>query len=63
MKFFSLKDKLEDFEYSYDTVGKITSGAKILGTLVANVAIGAGKVAAVVVERLPEEVEKQKNKG
>ena len=63
MEFLSLKDHLEEFGYSHDPVQKITSGAKIFGTVLANVAIGAGKVAAEVVERLPAELEKQKNKA
>lgn len=63
MEFLSLKDSLEEFGYSGDPVRKVTSGVKIFGIALVNVAIAAGKVAADVVEQLPAELEKQKNKA
>lgn len=62
MKFLSLKDKLDDFRYACSPGEKLLNGAKIFGTVIANTAIAAGKVTAEIVEQLPEQVEKQKNK-
>ena len=62
MKFLSFKDKLDDFRYSYTTGDKLKNGARIFGTVLANTAIAAGKVSAEVIDKLPEQLEKQKNK-
>lgn len=62
MDFLNLKDKIEDFRYSGNAADKLKCGAKIFGTILANTAIAAGKVTAEVVERLPEQIEKQKSK-
>ena len=62
MNFLSLNDKLEDFKSSYSFGDKLKNGGKIFGTVLANTAIAAGKVATAVAEKLPEQIEKQKNK-
>lgn len=62
MDFFNLRDKLDEFRYSCTPGEKLKNGAKIFGTVLANTAIAAGKAAAVVVEQIPEQIEKQKNK-
>lgn len=62
MKFFGLKDKLDDFRNSYGAGEKLLNGAKILGTVAANTVIAAGKATTYVAKRLPEEMEKMKNK-
>ena len=58
MNFLSLKDKFDEFKESYTAGDKLISGVKILGTVVANTAIAAGKVTSAIVEH----AEKQKNK-
>ncbi len=62
MDFFSFKDKLDDFRYSYTTGDKLKNGAKIFGTVLANTAIAAGKISSDIVERIPDQLEKQKSK-
>lgn len=65
MDFLSLKDKFEEFRDSYSTGDKLLSGAKFLGTIVANTAIGAGKLTQAALEAQSKELEKiqdQRNK-
>ena len=50
MGFFSLKDKFDDLRHSYTPGDKLLNGAKLLGTAVANTAIGAGKVGEAFAE-------------
>lgn len=60
MEFLSLKDKLEEFGYSYGAAEKLKCSAKICGVLVANTAILAGKVAKGVLERQKEIIESKR---
>ncbi|WP_288485218.1 hypothetical protein [uncultured Acidovorax sp.] len=62
MSFFSLKDKLEEFRYSYTPGDKLLNGAKLLGAVVANTAIGAGKVGKAVVDQYAKEGDKLREK-
>ncbi len=64
MKFFGMKDSIDEFKESYSTGGKAKSVAKIFGIAVANTAIFAGKavvVAAGEIEKKKEQIEKQRN--
>ncbi|AOB27483.1 hypothetical protein [Bordetella bronchiseptica] len=54
MKFFSLKDRIDDLKWSHSTGGKILNGAKLVGAVVANTAIGAGKVVAEIADNSPQ---------
>lgn len=60
MKFFSLKDKLDEFSYSYGAADKFKCGAKILGVVAANTVIAAGKVAQEVLVKQREMIDSKK---
>ncbi|VFR21461.1 hypothetical protein ANDO1_0731 [plant metagenome] len=62
MKFFSLKDRLDDIKWSSTAGGKVVSGAKLLGAVVANTAIGVGKIAVEVAPLVKERIEDEKRK-
>lgn len=56
MKFFGIKNSLEEFKYSYGAGEKAKSAAKVFGIAVANTAIFAGKA----VSAIAKEAEKKK---
>lgn len=62
MDFLSLKDKFDEVRYSFTPGEKLLSGAKLLGAVVANTAIGAGKLAHAVIEEQDKVLEKHKRK-
>lgn len=62
MSFFSLKDKFDDLRHSYTPGDKLLNGAKLLGAVVANTAIGAGKVGKTVAEEYVKAAEKVREK-
>lgn len=62
MGFFSLKDKFDDLRHSYTPGDKFLNGAKLLGAVVANTAIGAGKVGKVVAEEYLKAGDKYREK-
>ncbi|KCB52685.1 hypothetical protein L537_3457 [Bordetella hinzii 1277] len=62
MKFFSIKDRVDDLKWSLTTGDKILNGAKLLGAVVANTAIGVGKAAAEAAPHIKERLEEEKKK-
>lgn len=62
MKFFSLKDRLDDLKWSSSAGDKIVNGAKLLGAVVANTAIGVGKIATEISPIVKERIESEKRK-
>lgn len=62
MNFFSLREKLEAFRYACTPGEKLLSGAKLVGSAVANTAIAAGKVTAALGKEAKEQTEKMRNK-
>ncbi|ARP95248.1 hypothetical protein [Bordetella genomosp. 13] len=62
MKFFSLKDRLDDVKWSSTAGGKVVSGTKLLGAVVANTAIGVGKVAVAAAPLVKKRIDEEKRK-
>lgn len=63
MKFFSIRDRLDDLSWRATTPGeKFFSSAKLVGAIVANTAIGVGKVAAEMAPQIKERLEEEKRK-
>lgn len=59
MDFFNLSEKYLDFRLSESAGERCKHGAMLLGVLVANTAIAAGKLTGELVKRLPDAVEKE----
>lgn len=62
MEFFSIRDRYLDFLLSESAGERFKQGAKMVGAVVANTAIAAGKVTGEVVKRLPEMIEKESDR-
>ncbi|GEM_PF-2474315 len=62
MKFFSLKNRLDDLKWSLTTGDKVINSAKLLGAVVANTAIGVSKAATEIAPILKERIEAGKRK-
>lgn len=59
MDFFSISDRYLDFRLAESATERFKQGALMVGAVLANSAIAAGKVAGEVVKRLPDAVEKE----
>jgi hypothetical protein len=62
MKFFSIKERMDDLKWSLSTGDKILNSAKLVGAVVANTAIGVSKVASEAAPRVKERMEEEKKK-
>lgn len=60
MDFLNLKEKFEELRYSCTPGDHLINGVKLLGAVVANTAIGAGKVAQAVITEQEKALEKHK---
>lgn len=59
MDFFNINDRYYDLLMAESVKERFKQGALMVGAVVANSAIAAGKVAGEVVKRLPDAVEKE----
>lgn len=59
MDFLSINQKYLDFLLSESSGERLKNGALLLGSVVANTAIAAGKVTHEVAKRLPDLIEKE----
>jgi len=62
MKFFNIRNSLEEFKYSYGFSEKAKSAVKVVGIAAVNTAIFAGKAASAAIEQEKQRLEKQRNK-
>lgn len=62
MKFFDIKNSLEEFKLSYGLGEKAKSAAKVFGIAAANTVIAAGKTLPKVIEAQEKQLKKLKNK-
>lgn len=65
MKFFNIKNSVDDFKFSYGFGEKAKAAAKVLGIAAVNTAIFAGKAVSTVstaVEKEQQRLKKQQDK-